>query len=337
MAFVIFQFILSALVIIVAGSFLTKFADKISEATGWGRMFVGGLLLAGATSLPELMVDLQAVQLDLPDLAVGDLLGSSLFNLLILAVLDFAFPSAFRHTAFSPKFLHHSLAAVLTIILTAIVGIGIASRLEASFFGVSLFSWAAVIVYLYGLRLIFIEGNENSCQTVASEPEQALLGISKYRPLILAFSGYIASAFAIFLAAPYLVGAADEIAKHSGFGHTFIGTTLVALATSLPELVSTLVAFRMGAPDLALGNIFGSNAFNMILFMPLDFIYPKALFTSVRSIHAVTALSVVAATGIAVMGQLYRKKERSRFAEPSSETVVVVIVLFLILLYWLKS
>lgn len=337
MAFVIFQFILSALVIIIAGSFLTKFADKISEATGWGRMFVGGLLLAGATSLPELMVDLQAVQLDLPDLAVGDLLGSSLFNLLILAVLDFAFPSAFRRTAFSPKFLHHSLAAVLTIVLTSIVGIGIASRLETSFFGVNLFSWAVVIVYLYGLRLIFLEGNENSVHAVASEPEQALSGISKYRPLILAFSGYIASAFVILVVAPYLVRAADEIARHTGLGHTFIGTTLVALATSLPELVSTLVAFRMGAPDLALGNIFGSNAFNMILFVPLDFMYPKVLFSSVRSIHAVTALSVVAATGIAVMGQLYRKKERSRFAEPSSETVVVVIMLFLFLLYWLKS
>ena len=102
------------------------------------------------------------------------------------------------------------------------------------------------------------------------------------------------------------------------------------------ELVSTLAAFRMGAPDLALGNIFGSNAFNMILFVPLDFMYPKALFSSVRSIHAVTALSVVAATGVAVMGQLYRKKERSRYTEPSSETVVVVIVLFLILLYWLR-
>lgn len=336
MASVIFQFILSTLIIIIAGSFLTKFSDKISEATGWGRMFVGGLLLAGATSLPELMVDLQAVQLDLPNLAVGDLLGSSLFNLLILAVLDFAFPSTFRHTAFSPKFLHHSLAAVLTIILTAIVGIGIASRLETSFLGISVFSWAAVVAYLYGLRLIFLERNEYSAQTVITQPERELPIASKYRPLIRAFSGYLSSALVIVLAAPYLVHAADQIAKHSGLGHTFIGTTLVALATSLPELVSTLAAFRMGAPDLALGNIFGSNAFNMILFAPLDFVYPKDLFGSVRNIHAVTALCVVAATSIAVMGQLYRKKERSRFAEPSSETVVVVIVLFLVLLYWLK-
>jgi cation:H+ antiporter len=213
MAFVLFQSILSALAIVIAGSFLTKFADKISEATGWGRMFVVGLLLAGATSLPELMVDLQAVRPDLPDIAVGDLLGSSLFNLFILAVLDFAFPSAFRRTAFSPQFLHHSLAAVLTIVLTAIVGIGITSRLETSFFGVSVFSWAVAIVYLYGLRLIFREGSENSSQLLASVPfgcaqdglTQELPGNPKYRPLILAFSGYVASALVILVAAPHLV------------------------------------------------------------------------------------------------------------------------------------
>lgn len=337
MAFFILQFILSALIIVVAGSFLTKFTDEISETTGWGRMFVGSLLLAGATSLPELMVDLKAVQLDLPDLAVGDLLGSSLFNLLILAVLDFTFPSTFRHTAFSPKFLHHSLAAVLTIILTAIVGIGIASKIEVSFWGVSLFSWAVIIVYLQGVRLIFLEGNNNSTQATTKQPAQNVSKLVKSKPLIRAFSGYAASAFAILWVAPHLVQAADKIAAQSGLGHTFIGTTLVALATSLPELVATLAAFRMGAPDLALGNIFGSNAFNMILFVPLDFMYPKILFSTVKSLHAVTALSIVAATGTAVMGQLYRKKERSRFAEPSSETVVAVIVLFLFLLYRLQS
>lgn len=336
MTFVLLQFFSSAAVIIIAGSFLTKFVDRIAETTGWGRMFVGGLLLAGATSLPELLVDLKAVQLNLPDLAVGDLLGSSLFNLLILAVLDFTFPSAFRGTAFSPRFLHHALAAILTIILTAIIGIGIASRIETSLFGVSLFSWAVVLVYLYGLRLIFLESNGNSDLADGSIQEQTVMTDPNSKALVSAISGYLASAFAILVSAPYLVEAADKIATSSGLGHTFVGTTLVALATSLPELISTLTAFRMGLPDLALGNIFGSNAFNMILFVPLDFMYPGSLFSSVKTIHAVTALSVIVATAVAIMGQLYRKKERSRFAEPSSETVVVVIMLFLILLYWLK-
>ncbi|MFA6236096.1 MAG: hypothetical protein WC635_02115 [Bacteriovorax sp.] len=330
MTSILFQFLGSALVIIFAGSFLTRFADKIAETTGWGRMFVGGLLLAGATSLPELMVDLKAVQLNLPDLAVGDLLGSSLFNLLILAVLDFSYPSAFRRTSFSPQNLHHSLAAVLSIFLTTIVGIGISSKVDAAFLGVSIFSWGILGAYFFGLRLIFIEGN-NDYQPDKSTTSLKLL--LKQRSFIGAIAGYIAAASTILLVAPFLVNSADGLAKISGLGHTFIGTTLVALATSLPELVSTLAAFRIGKPDLALGNIFGSNAFNMILFVPLDFLYPKVLFSSVQSFHSVTAFCIVGAMSVAVMGQIYRKKERSRFTEPSSEVVVILILLFLYLLY----
>ncbi len=347
MLLIVLQFVGAAAGIVVASSFLTKFADRIAAITGWGRVFVGGLLLAGATSLPELMVDLKAVSLGLPNLAVGDLLGSSLFNLLVLAILDFAFPSEFRHTAFSPKFLHHSLAAMLTIVLTAIVGVGIVSRFNLEFLGVSAFSWAIVLVYLYGLRLIFLEGRiklggdseeKGSQETAGNVADEASFGRwEKFRSLFLASSGYFLSASAILMVAPYLVEAADELAKRTGLGQTFVGTTLVALATSLPELISTLTAFRIGTPDLALGNIFGSNAFNMILFVPLDFLHPEVLFSSVSTLHAVTALSVVVGTSVAVMGQLYRKKERSRFSEPSSETVVVVIVLFLFLLYHLKS
>lgn len=334
MVSILSQFFVSALVIVLAGSFLTKFADRIATVTGWGRMFVGGLLLAGATSLPELMVDIKSVMLDLPDLAVGDLLGSSLFNLLILALLDFFFPSSFRRTAFSPIYIRHALAAVLTILLTAIVGIGIVSKTEVSFFGVNPFCWVILIVYIYGLRLIYLEGSGDFHRPIETAPAEAFG--PKWKALSLAGLGYVSSAAVIVVAAPYLVGAADELAKLSGLGHTFMGTTLVAFSTSLPELVSTLAAFRMGAPDLALGNIFGSNAFNMILFIPLDFLYAGNLFASVRSAHALTAFGVVAATSVAVMGQLYRKKERSRFTEPSSETVVVVLLLLILLLYWVK-
>ena len=333
MTSILFQFLGSALVIIFAGSFLTKFADKIAEVTGLGRMLVGGLLLAGATSLPELMVDLKAIQADLPDLAVGDLLGSSLFNLLILAVLDFSFPSAFRRTAFSSLNLHHSLSAVLSILLTAIVGIGISSKLESSLLGVSIFSWAIVLVYFFGLRLIFIESENDKPGSKDTGRSINLRMLLKQRSFIEAIAGYIAAASTILLIAPFLVNSADGLSKISGLGHTFVGTTLVALTTSLPELVSTIAAFRIGKPDLALGNIFGSNAFNMLLFFPLDFFYPKALFNSVRSTHSITAFCIVGAMSVAVMGQLYRKKERSRFTEPSSEIVVFIIILFLYLLY----
>ncbi|MEY4616143.1 MAG: inner membrane protein YrbG [Pseudomonadota bacterium] len=326
------HFVVAALIIIFAGSKLTKYADKISELTGWGRLFVGSLLVAGATSLPELTVDVRAIKENLPDLAVGDLLGSSLFNLLILALLDFSYPSVFRGTTFSPKFLHHSLSAVLTIVLTSLVGVGIASRLEYSFLGVGLFSWAVLFIYLFGLRLIFIDGNSGLLEKEAPTPP-----ISNKYSLLTAFLGYAASALVILIAAPYLVEAGDKIAISTGFGHTFIGTVLIAFTTSLPELIATLSAFQMGKPDLALGNIFGSNAFNMVLFVPLDFLFSNSLLSAVSRSHVVTAFGVVTATGIAVMGQLYRKKERSRLTEPTSETVLVVILLFLLLLYSMNA
>ncbi len=117
----------------------------------------------------------------------------------------------------------------------------------------------------------------------------------------------------------------------------FTAGLLLAGATSFPERMVDLKAVEMNLPDLAVGNIFGNNSINMMLSVPLDFIYPKVLFNSVKNIHAVTAYSVIAATSVAIIGKLYRKKERSRFAEPSSEIVVVAISIFLFLLYHIKS
>jgi cation:H+ antiporter len=336
MTTILTQLTLSTALIVIAGLSLAKSAERIAELTGWGRMFVGALFLAGATSLPELIVDLRSIRVGLPDLATGDLLGSCLFNLLILALLDFGYPSKFRRTSFSPKFLHHSLAAVLTMVLTSLVGIAIASGSALSVFGVSVFLWGVMFFYLYGVRLILMDGRAENTMTGPGEAKSDS-SLPKSFELFRAFAGYALSSCIILGTAPSLVDAADQVAIRMNLGHSFVGTTLVALTTSLPELIATLAAFRIGSPDLAIGNIFGSNAFNIMLFVPLDFMAPGVLFASVQPTHAVTAFSVVIVTGIAVMGQIYRKKERSRFSEPSSETVVVMIFLFLLFLYFVKD
>ena len=77
----------STAVVVLAGVFLTRFADGIAKATGLGSLLVGSIFLAGATSLPELMVDVSAAHMQKADLAVGGIVGSSLFNLLILALI----------------------------------------------------------------------------------------------------------------------------------------------------------------------------------------------------------------------------------------------------------
>lgn len=333
MSMIIIQFIVSALVIVLAGTFLTKAADKIAETSGWGKMFVGSLLLAGATSFPELIVDIKSIKMNLPDFAVGDLLGSSLFNLLILSVLDFAFPSKFRRTTFSPAYFHHALTAVVTIVLTSLSGLALIAKIDVSFLSINLFSWLTLIFYLIALQLIH-QGNEE----LPSGDRREKTPLLKNRSFLLATGGYLFSAVIIVMAAPFLVESADNIARMSGLGHSFIGTTLMAFSTSLPELVATMAAFRMGAPDLALGNIFGSNAFNMILFLPLDFFFSGDLFKHANSIHGITAFAVIISTAIVVMGQISRKKEKQRkLWEPSSEIVVLVILANLYLLYKIKG
>jgi cation:H+ antiporter len=115
-----------------------------------------------------------------------------------------------------------------------------------------------------------------------------------------------------------------------------VGTTLVALTTSLPELVASLAAVRLGAVDLAIGNVFGSNAFNMIMFVPLDAVCPGSLFEAVSPTHAVTAFAVIVATAIAVLGQLYHAERRLPVIEPDALLVILVIGGALVLVFHLS-
>lgn len=134
-----------------------------------------------------------------------------------------------------------------------------------------------------------------------------------------------------------LAATAAELADRSGLGGTFVGTTLVAVTTSLPELVASLTAVRLGAVDLAIGNVFGSNAFNMIMFVPLDAAYPGSLFGAVSSAHAVTAFAVIVATAITVLGQLYHAERRLPVIEPDALLVILVIGGALALVFRLSS
>jgi cation:H+ antiporter len=331
----ILQFMLAAAVIVVAGTVLTRCADAIAELSGLGRLLVGSLFLAGATSLPELMVDLSAVRLGLPDLAVGDLMGSSLFNLLILALFDLLHRAPGR--MLSRAAAAHALSATMGMALTALATLGILTgpRLpHLTLYGVGVGSLILLVAYVGGVRLVFYDQRFVAQQQ--GEQSQDVLVPASHLTLPIAITGYVVAAVAIVVAAPFLARAADRLAELSGLGGTFVGTTLVALSTSLPELVATAAAVRMGAFDLALGNIFGSNAFNMVLLVPLDAVYPGALLAAVSPTHALTGVSTILVTAVAVMGQLYHVEKRRFFLEPDAVLVIGLVLGTLLLLYALR-
>lgn len=330
MAIAITQFTVSALVIIIAGVYLSKFADEIAERTGLGRLLVGSVLLAGATSLPELSVDIAAVRSGMPDLAVGDLMGSCLFNLLILAILDLSTYS--RGKMLSRQAARHALSGNVSIALLAVVSLCLLSKAalgSSQLVEISLGFWLIVIGYIFGVRLVYLDQKASRREAVALAPSA-----HESKPgLLYPALGFLAAAAVIVIAGPFLAKAAGTIAEMSGLGKSFVGSTLVAFSTSLPELVASLAAIRMGAHDLAIGNVFGSNAFNMLLLVPLDLVYDGPLLGAVSTSHAITGVAAILATTIVVVGQLYQVEGRKRLIEPDAWLVLIVIVGSLWLIY----
>ncbi len=334
------QFLLLAGAVAAAGSLLAHSADKIAEATGLGRLLVGSLLLAAVTSLPELSVDIAAIHSGYIDLAAGDLFGSSLMNLLILAIVDLSIRTGRK--MLSREGAAHALSATLGIAVTALAGLAIvtADKLPAiTLFGVSSWSWAILLSYLFGARMIFI--NQRISARLVSEARSDDSGVtqevlSPKSSLLLPSIVFTAAAGMLCFAGPRLAHVAGALAEETGLGGTFVGTTLVAVTTSLPELVASLTAIRIGAIDLAIGNAFGSNAFNIVLFPLLDFFHEGSIFLSMSSAHSVTAFTVVLATAIAALGQLYHGERRLPFIEPDAFLMLFVVLGGLFLIYSLS-
>jgi cation:H+ antiporter len=329
----ILTFLVAGAAIVAAGSVLTRCGDAIAELTGLGRLLVGAVLVAGATSLPEVLVDINAVAREgLPDLALGDLLGSSLMNLLILAAIDFMARSPRR--MLSRMSAAHALSATMAILLTAMVAAAILVPFKHEILGIGTGVWAIGIVYVLGLRLTFFD--QRFATEVAGEKPPVPEVKGRKLSLRAATTGFLLAGAVIFLAAPYLAHAAGRIAEITGAGSTFIGSTLVAMSTSLPELVATIAAVRIGAQDLAVGNIFGSNAFNMVILLPVDIAHPGCLLADVSPAHAITALAVIIVTAVATLGILYRAEKRIWFIEPDALLVVLLVLGALGLLYTLR-
>jgi cation:H+ antiporter len=310
--------------VVFAGSLLARSADAIAEHTGIGRVWVGAVLLAAATSLPELAVDVSAVRMGAADLAAGDLFGSSMANMLVLAVLDLAFP---RKRLLRQATFDHALSASLAIALNAGAALLVLVRLDASVLGVSSGSVVLAAAYLAGTRAVYRHVRRNGA-TGSAKPATSPPAL---RVAILRF---FAGTGIVLVGGPALAWSARGLAEVSGLGTTFVGTWFVGLTTSLPELVSSLAAVRMGAFDLAVGNLFGSNAFNMLIFVALDLAEPRqAIFTLVEPAHALTGLFAVVLMSLGVAAIVYRAERRFAMLEPDSLLIIAVYLLALAVLY----
>lgn len=306
-ALVWIQFAVLVVLIALAGSRLSRYGDIIAEKTGLSGTWIGVVMLATVTSLPELATGVSAVAFAYtPDLAVGDVLGSCVFNLAIIVLLDFLHrkESVYRRASQG-----HILAAGFGIMLIGFAGFSLllSSQGRVVQIGhVGVYTPIILILYTVAMRTVFRYEREHS-QEAAEQTIESYSDITLRRALV----GYLLAGSVVVAAGASLPFVGERIAVLMGWHATFVGTLFVAFATSVPEMVVTVAALRIGALDMAIGNVLGSNLFNIAILAVDDlFFFPGPLFAQVSTLHSVSALSAIMMSGIAIVGLLYRPRTR---------------------------
>ena len=327
------SFIICTSVIVYSGAKLARYGDIIAEKTGLGRAWIGLVLIASVTSLPEFVTGLSAVTFGgVPDIAAGDILGSCVFNLLILALLD----TANRPQPLSARVHHgHVLSAGFGILLLGIVVISLFLGDRIPSIGwIGPYTPLVMGVYLIAMRLVyFYEKRQISefIKEIAVELQYEKISAKN------AIVQYGIHAFIVVIAALFLPKIGEAIAETTGLSQTFVGNIFIALSTSLPEVVVSIAAVKMGAINLAVGNLFGSNMFNLFILGIDDIFFVKGpLLSGVNPDHAISALSAIVMTATAIIGLTYRAEKKKLFLAWDSAGMVLIFVINLMLLYVLK-
>lgn len=295
------QFLICAVIIVIAGSRLTGNAAIVAKKTGIGTAWAGVLLLPLATSLPELVTTLSAVAIDTPDLAVGNVLGSCLFNIAILFVIDMVEGKGPLSSRISQA---HIITASLSIITISLASIGL---LGVTYFPVGWLGLETLFiagVYLLGSRLIYV--NEKKAFVEIKTADDVYVQ-GKDLTVGRALTNFLIAAIFILFSGLLLVNATDRIAIETGLGYTFVGSIFLAISTSLPELVTTMSAVRLGFSDMAVANIFGANFMNLFIIFIADLFYSKGpLLSAASDGNILSALMVVILSSIFIFNLLFR-------------------------------
>jgi len=301
------SFMLCVILIGVAGSRLSRYGDVIADKTGMGGTWVGLILMATVTSLPELITGVSSITLaDTPDIALGDVLGSCVFNLMLITVLDYMIGGASLYSRVSQG---HILSAGFGIILIGIIGFNLligTNGWTLSLGHIGLSSIVIVVFYTIAIRVMFRYEQVQKRERLEESTE-------RYPDLTLrrAVIRYARSALVVVAAGVWLPFIGAELARVMGWGQSFVGTLFVAMVTTIPEATVTIAALRLGAFDMAISNLLGSNLFNVLIVAIDDLFFIKGpLLSHVSTLHAVSALSAIMMSGVVIVGLLYRPQTR---------------------------
>lgn len=310
-----------SLVILAAGfALLIKGADYLIEGSvaiaknlGISELLIGLTIVALGTSAPELAVSIQAA-IKGSDIALGNVLGSNIANIgLILGATALLTPLGVNKTTMSYEI---PFVILITVASGALI-LGNGNGLNRSD-GIVLITFF-VIFMMYVFTMAKRDRNISDIVEVEGKRDIEILEKSP----VLAWVATIGGTAAVILGGNFVVNGGSSIARIFGVSDMLIGTTIVAIGTSLPELVTTISAGRKNRSDLAIGNVVGSNIFNLLLVLGVSSTISP--ITAQRSLAAEIIFALLLAIVLPLL--LFRKKKLDR---PRGALLLIIYAAFLV-------
>ena len=297
-------FLASAVLVMFCGAKLAVYGDALATLTGWGRLFVGSLLVALATSLPELSTNISAVQLDPPnpELAVGNVFGANMLNMFTLAAVALAFGGKRFLVQVAPE---QGYLIVVAVVMTGAAILFGAMQWGANVGEVGISSIVLIVFFVLGMWWVY----KNRPAAGEEEEEDPGMTIRK------AWAMFGLVSLGVVIAGFFLAWSTDEIAGITGIASSTLGILLVSFVTTMPEASSTIAAARIGAMDLGVAGLFGSCAFNVtILFYADPFFREGVLGNQTEPAHFVAGGVAVGLMVAGLVLVLARNRIRSTVA-----------------------
>ncbi len=328
------KFLICIVIIIFTGTKTTRYADIIAEKTGLGRIWIGMLLLGIVTSMPELITGISSVTLvgdeGVPDLGVGTLLGSCIFNLSIITFIDIMNR---KTPVLNFASMRHSSSALIGVIILGIIALSTGfsdsiGRLSLGWVGIP--GIAIFVIYIAGAWWIFTSERNFQLSLLPAfhdeTDESSSEDTHESNEIKWLWPKFFIGAAVIVATGIWLSYVGNEIAEVTGWDSSFVGSIFLAVSTSMPELIVAISAFRMGAIDLAVADIFGANMLDVTYVFILDVLYSKGLLmSSVSSSHTASAVIAIVMTGIILLGIRF-KRERKIFGTLSWYSLALLVL-----------
>ena len=316
LAFPVIIFLISAGSVVFFGIRLAIYGDALASLTGWGRLFVGSVLVALATSLPELSTNISAVRLDPPNpaLAVGNVMGANMLNMFNISLVALIFGGKKFLDKVAPE---QGILAALAILLTGMAVLFGAIKMDIAFWQIGLSSLLLIVVFLAGMRVVYV--TKPAEQDFGGDvPEAGDMTLKRAWVLFLGVS------LGVVIAGFFLAWSTDRIADITGVASSTLGIIAVSLVTTMPEMSSAIAAARMGAADLGVAGLFGSNAFNVtILFFADPFYRGGILGNQTEPAHFIAGGMAVVLMAVVLVVIL----ARNRLKAPLVAAVLALVIL----------